>query len=282
MNVSVSGVQPAYFNIRNVELEYGEFFTEADESSSSKVALLGYTTAEDLFGTASKALENKFRIEGISLEVVGVLEEGTGDNTVFVPLSTAQKILFGQTHLTTIYVSATSEDVMDAAENQIGYLLLEEHNLDTPADADFSISSQEDLLETVSEVTQTFTAMLTGIAAISLVVGGIGIMNIMLVTVTERTREIGIRKALGAKRKTIITQFLVESVVLTFAGGIIGVFVGIGGSVILTNVMNLPPTISLPSVFLAVAVSCLIGIVFGWYPAQKASKLQPIEALRYE
>jgi len=166
--------------------------------------------------------------------------------------------------------------------NQIGFFLLELHGLDTPDDADFSISSQEDVIETVSEITKTFTTLLTGIAAISLVVGGIGIMNIMLVTVTERTREIGIRKALGAKRKTIITQFLIESIILTLAGGVLGVLLGIGVSLIITKNMDLPLVISIPSIALAVGVSCLIGIIFGWYPAHRASKLQPIEALRYE
>jgi len=166
--------------------------------------------------------------------------------------------------------------------NQLGYLLLELHGIKNPEDADFSITSQEDLLETVSEITGTFTTLLTGIAAISLVVGGIGIMNIMLVTVTERTREIGIRKALGAKRKTITTQFLVESIVLTLTGGVLGVLLGIGVSLIITKTMGLPSVISITSISLAVGVSCLIGIIFGWYPAHRASKLQPIEALRYE
>ena len=171
---------------------------------------------------------------------------------------------------------------MDAALNQIGFLLLERHGLATPEEADFSIQSQEDILETVSEITGTFTTLLTGIAAISLVVGGIGIMNIMLVTVTERTTEIGLRKALGAKRKTIVTQFLVEAIILTFTGGLIGILLGIGTSIIITKLMNLPATLSLSSIGLSVVMSSLVGIVFGWYPAQKASKLEPIVALRYE
>jgi putative ABC transport system permease protein len=171
---------------------------------------------------------------------------------------------------------------MDAAMNQIGFLLLELHGLESPDKADFRISSQEEIIETVNEVTGTFTTLLSGIAAISLVVGGIGIMNIMLVTVTERTREIGIRKALGAKRKTIITQFLVESIILTIAGGVLGVIAGVGASVVITKIMNLPTVISTSSILLAVGVSCLIGIIFGWYPAQRASKLQPVDALRYE
>jgi putative ABC transport system permease protein len=171
---------------------------------------------------------------------------------------------------------------MDAARNQLGYFLLEQHKLKLPEEADFSISSQEDILQTITQVTQTFTALLTGIAAISLLVGGIGIMNIMLVTVTERTTEIGLRKALGAKRKSIIYQFLIEAIILTFIGGLIGVCIGLGASVILTNVMSLPLIFSVPSIILAVVVAATIGTIFGWYPAWKASKLQPIEALRYE
>ena len=206
----------------------------------------------------------------------------SSDDAVYIPLSTAQNVVFGVKYLSYIYVTAKSEDLMNAAQNQIGYFLLERHNLENPSDADFSILSQEDILETVSQVTGTFTTLLTGIAAISLVVGGIGIMNIMLVTVTERTREIGIRKALGAKRKTIITQFLVESIVLTLMGGILGVILGVGVSLIFTKTMSMPTVVSIPSIILAVGVSCLIGILFGWYPAQRASKLQPVEALRYE
>lgn len=283
-NTSIAGVSADYFTIKKVELEYGEVFGQSDDTLSTKVAVIGYSTAEELFTTVSgNLIGESFRIKGISFKIIGITKESSSSsNGVYIPLSTAQKSLFGTNYLTSIYVSAASEDLMDAAENQIGFLLLERHGISLPEDADFSISSQEDLLETMSEVTKTFTSMLTGIAAISLVVGGIGIMNIMLVTVTERTREIGIRKALGAKRKAIVTQFLVESIILTFIGGIIGVFIGVGGSLILTKVMSMPTTISVSSIFLAVAVSCLIGIVFGWYPAQKASKLQPIEALRYE
>jgi putative ABC transport system permease protein len=179
-------------------------------------------------------------------------------------------------------VEAKSSEVMTTAEDQVGYLLLDRHKIADPANADFSIFSQSDILNTASSVTGIFTALLSGIAAISLVVGGIGIMNIMLVTVTERTREIGLRKALGAKKKDIITQFLIESIILTFAGGIIGMIVGVLISLALSKIIGIPFAISAGSVTLAIGVSTSIGILFGWYPARKAANLQPIEALRYE
>jgi putative ABC transport system permease protein len=287
-NVQVSGVTENYFKIRNIEIDLGNSISLTDNINVSKVAVLGTTVVTDLFGENVNPLGKGIRINGISYTVTGVTKsKGAGgfnssDEAIFVPLTTAQKILFGVNYISTIYVTAKSEDVMEAAKNQLGFFLLELHKKVSSSEADFSISSQEDILETANQITGTFTTLLTGIAAISLVVGGIGIMNIMLVTVTERTSEIGLRKALGAKRKTIISQFLVESVVLTITGGLIGVVAGIITSLILTKTMSLPSAISIQSILLAVTVSCVIGIIFGWYPAFKASKLQPIEALRYE
>jgi len=287
-NVSVSGVTPEIFDLRNIQIELGNIFTQEDSDSKAKVAILGPDTVADLFGSDINPIGQVIRINGGTFNVIGVTKaKGSSgpfsqDDIVYLPLETAQKVLFGVSHVSTIYVSAKSEELMDSAHNQVGYFLMEQHNLATPEDADFSISSQEDILETIEQVTQTFTALLTGIAAISLVVGGIGIMNIMLVTVTERTTEIGLRKALGAKRKSIIYQFLIESIILTFFGGLIGVVIGLVASYILTRLMSLPLVFSGISIMLAVLVSCTIGIVFGGYPAWKASKLQPIEALRYE
>jgi putative ABC transport system permease protein len=287
-NVQVSGVTGKYFDIRNVTLAIGSGITEQNNQNMEKVVVLGPTVVEDLFGKGANPIGKIVRIGGSAYTVIGVTKSkgSTGlnnsDETAYVPLLTAQKTLFGVDYLSTIYVTAKSEEQMEAAQNQLGFLLLELHRKDTPNDADFMVSSQADILETVTEVTKTFTTLLTGIAAISLIVGGIGIMNIMLVTVTERTMEIGLRMSLGAKSKAIISQFLTEAVVLTITGGIIGVLLGVGASLILTKTMSLPSTISYHSIGLSVVVSCLIGIVFGWYPAYKASKLQPIEALRYE
>lgn len=285
-NIQIEGVTEEYFELRNIELLLGQYITEQDNLLVRKKVVVSQDVVDELMDGAYNPIGETVRIEGNTFTVTGVTKSQSGfgrsSSAIYIPLSTAQNVLFGVKYVTSIYVGAKNENQMDAAENQLGWLLLERHGLKTPEDADFSISSQSDILETVGAVTQTFTTLLTGIAAISLVVGGIGIMNIMLVTVTERTREIGIRKAIGAKRKVIILQFLIESVLLTVTGGFIGVLFGLGISRILTSAMSLPNTISFNAIGLAVAVSCVIGIVFGIYPAYKASKLQPIEALRYE
>lgn len=197
-------------------------------------------------------------------------------------LQTAQKEVFGADYLSSISVQVKSADLMTDAENQVGYLLLARHKLSDPTKADFSILSQSDILSAADQTTGTFTTLLSGIAAISLLVGGIGIMNIMLVTVNERTREIGLRKALGAKKKIIVTQFLIEAIMLTFIGGLIGIGLGILASYIYSLATGSLFVISPTSVLLAFVVSGGIGILFGWYPAQRAANLQPIEALRYE
>ena len=287
-NTQVIGVTPVYALVRSVEMASGTFITDRQVTARSKVAVAGPQTAEDLFGVGIDPVGKTIRIEREVFLVIGVTASkgGTGfqnqDDRIYVPLSTAQKTLFGADHLTSIAITAKDESVMEQARDEIGYFLLKRHKIRDPLEADFSIFSQEDILSTASEVTSTFTALLSGIAAISLVVGGIGIMNIMLVTVTERTREIGLRKALGAKRKTITRQFLLEAVLITVIGGFIGVIVGIAVSYILSRSIALPFTLSYLSVLLAFGVSAGIGIAFGWYPARKAANLQPIEALRYE
>lgn len=287
-NTQITGVEPQYADMRKVTLSSGTFIAGSHISALSKVAVLGPTVASDLFGEGIYPLGQAIRINGQTLTVIGITASkgGTGftnpDNAVYVPLSTAQKILFGANHLSSIAIEAKSADVMTDAQNEVGYFLLNRHRISDPASADFMILSQNDILSTVSQVTGTFTTLLGGIAAISLLVGGIGIMNIMLVTVTERTREIGLRKALGATKKIVITQFLTEAILLTIIGGFAGMLLGIAISYALTKVMNVPFTVSPYAVMLAIGVSGAIGILFGWYPARKAAELQPIEALRYE
>ncbi len=287
-NTQVIGVYPSYAQIHKVTIDSGTFISQRDVDSIGKVAVVGPQVASDLFGDGADPVGQTLRINGLSFRIIGltVSKGGSGfqnqDDVIYVPLSTEQKQIFGVNYLSSIGVEAKSQDVMTDAENQIGYFLLARHKISLPANADFSIFSQNDILNTASQITGTFTALLGGIAAISLLVGGIGIMNIMLVTVTERTREIGLRKALGAKKKTIITQFLFEAIILTFTGGIIGMILGSSISLLLSHFLNLPFTVTLSSIILAIAVSGGIGILFGWYPARKASNLQPIEALRYE
>ena len=287
-NTTVTGVLPEYAEIRNTTISLGTFITQRNVDSMSKVAILGPVTATDLFGEGANPVGKTIRISGQVFKVIGVTEEKGGagfmsqDDIVYIPLTTAQKLLFGVDYVSSISVSAINEDIMTQAQEEIGSLLLSRHKIKDPEQADFRIMSQEDILSTMTQITDTFTTLLSGIAAISLVVGGIGIMNIMLVTVTERTREIGLRKALGAKGTAITTQFLIQAVTITFIGGLIGTILGIGVSLGLTGMMNLPFVLSISSIALAFLVSVGIGILFGWYPAQKAAKLQPIEALRYE
>jgi putative ABC transport system permease protein len=287
-NTQVIGVTPSYAEVHKINIASGSFISQNDVNSMAKVAVLGPQVVTDLFGENANPIGQTIRISGQMLTIIGVTEAkgGTGfmnqDDVVYVPLTTAQRQLFGVNYLSSISLEAKSPEVMVDAQNEVGYLLLARHRLSDPSQADFSIISQQDILNMASTTTETFTALLAGIAAISLLVGGIGIMNIMLVTVTERIREIGLRKALGAKKKTIIIQFLTEAVILTFSGGIIGVIIGSIASYFISSFINLPFVLSAGAVILAFVVSTAIGIIFGWYPAQKAANLQPIEALRYE
>ncbi len=286
-STTVLGVTPAWLGVNNQAVKSGRFLDEIDERSSRKVAVLGATVVEALFGGAL-AVNQTIKIRGVNFEVVGTLaSKGSGGardpgDQVLIPLSTARTRLFGTDTLRTLSVQITSEDAMDRAQGEIEDLLRARHDIPAGAASDFSIGSQKDLLDTAGQVANTFTALLAAVAGVSLLVGGIGIMNIMLVSVTERTREIGIRKAIGARSRDILFQFLVESLVLSGIGGLLGVGAGVGAARVVTLVAEWQTTVASGSIALAFGVAMAIGVFFGLYPAQKASKLDPIEALRHE
>lgn len=286
-NSTVIGATPEYEKVRNASVADGSFIADSHVRSLGRVAVLGKTVAEDLFGESSNPIGATIRINRTNFKVIGVLEsKGSAgffnpDDTVIVPLGTMQKILAGDNFLSTIAVSVRSKERMPEVQEEATFILAEKHRVD-PASPDFSIVSQADILGALTQVTDTFTVFLAAVAGISLVVGGIGIMNMMLTTVTERTREIGLRKAIGAKKRDISLQFLVEAVMLTFLGGVMGVVLGWAISMVVSQFAGIATQVSLQAVLLAFGVSAAIGIVFGYYPARRAASLNPIEALRYE
>ncbi len=287
-NTSVIGTVASYGQVRNVEIALGSFISDQHVRSLSKVAVLGPTTRDDLFGENANPVGQKIRINRIDFTVIGVTQAkgGTGfgsqDDMILIPLSTAQRFLTGSDYLSTISIQAQAPDYMASVQQQVTNLLLVQHNISDPQMADFSVMNQADIVETASSVTNTFTVLLAAIAGISLVVGGIGIMNMMLTTVTERTREIGLRKAIGAKNKDISFQFLAEATMLTFIGGVAGVIFGWLISLLISKFGDIATSVSVFSIILAFGVSAAIGIGFGYYPARRAASLKPIEALRYE
>jgi len=291
-SASITGVTSEYAEVNNWQLARGRFITAADNDNLAMVVVLGPSMVEDLFGSETvNPVGETVRINRQNYEVVGVLESkgSTGpmnqDNTVMMPLRTAQIKLggAGTKEVSSISVQVRSADEMDLAQAQLTAILRARHGLETGVQDDFRVQNQEDIVSSVTETSGTFTTLLASIAAISLVVGGIGIMNIMLVSVTERTREVGLRKAVGAKRGDILLQFLAEAVVLSGIGGLIGVGLGIVAAQIITPMLGgTQALVTGQSVLLAVGVSLAIGVFFGLYPANRAARLNPIDALRYE
>ncbi len=288
-NTRVVGTVVTYQAVRNVQIAVGSFITEGHQRGGSRVAVIGPTTRDDLFGEgASGVVGQTIKINKIKFTVIGVTEtKGSSgfnnqDDIVYIPLSTAQRLLAGNKYLTTISATAIDADSTTLAQEEVQDLLLKLHKKKTIDEADFNIMNQADMVSTASSITSIFTILLGSVAGISLIVGGIGIMNMMLTTVTERTREIGLRKAVGARRRDISLQFLIEAIVLTFVGGLVGVILGWLIAFFMNYFNILEAEVSLFSVLLAFGVSTVIGVIFGYYPAQRAAKLNPIDALRYE
>lgn len=287
-NTQIIGTLASYAQVRNIPLDTGSFITDNHNRSMTKVAIIGPTTRDDLFGENSDPIGQTIRINNITFTVIGLMASkgGTGfgnqDDRIIIPLSVMEHYFAGSDYVNTISISALSQDDMTAIQSDVTALLLARHHINNPMLADFSVLNQSDIVATATSVTTTFTIFLGAVAGISLIVGGIGIMNMMLTTVTERTREIGLRKAIGAKNRDISTQFLVEAVVLTFVGGVIGIIVGITVSLLVSKVANIATSTSLSSILLSFGVSAAIGIIFGYYPARRASLLNPIVALRHE
>ncbi|MBU6370509.1 MAG: ABC transporter permease [Patescibacteria group bacterium] len=287
-NTTVIGTVPAYLDVRNFSVNDGSFFTDADVTELSRVAILGPTTASDLFATGTEPVGQTVRIAGNIFTVIGVMKSkgGSGfnnpDDAVYIPITVAQQYLSGNRYVSEISIEAASPDLVTDAQNQATSLLLARHNISDPTQADFSTINQSDILSTASSVTSTLTYLLAAIAGISLLVGGIGIMNMMLTTVTERTKEIGLRKAIGAKKRDIRLQFLFESVAMTTIGGVVGIVLGIGIAFALSLTGAVKAEVTVFPIILSFSVSAIIGIAFGYYPAARASDLNPIDALRYE
>jgi putative ABC transport system permease protein len=287
-NTQIQGVSEQYPEIRKWTVQDGSFFTDADVRTAARVIIVGQTIADNLF-PGTDAVGQTVRVKDLPFRVVGVMarkgqdQQGRDqDDTAFAPYTTVQKKILGSPRVQIAYVSAISQDATYTAQMQIGELLRQRHKLG-PGDADdFSVRNMTDIAEAANETNSIMTILLASIASVSLLVGGIGIMNIMLVSVTERTREIGIRMAIGARSSAVRTQFLIESVVLSLTGGLIGILLGLAVSLLIPSLLGWPTLVSMAAVIGSVIFSAAVGIFFGYYPARKAAALDPIDALRYE
>jgi len=289
INVNIMGTVPEYVPVNNYEIDHGRMFTAGDGAARRRVAVLGFAVPAMVGANAAAMIGQQVLIRGIPFDVVGVLKEkgstnsfNNPDEQVLIPLETAQYRIMGSDRVNSITVQVAHPDSMTTAMLEIEKIMRREHNIAPGRENDFQIRNRSEFLSTFEETTQTFTFLLGGIAAVSLLVGGIGIMNIMLVSVTERTREIGVRKALGATRQNIMLQFLVEALVLCLMGGVVGILAGTGGAFALSTWANWNTLVSWQAVVIAVIFSGVVGVFFGLWPARRASQLDPIEALRYE
>lgn len=287
-SASVTGAYANYPDIRSLELQSGTFFTTQDVNRATKVCVLGSTVAKELFGEYADPVGSSIRINKVPFKVLGVLKEkgasmmgADQDDIVIAPFSTVQKRLLGISTVPQIFASAYSEEISEQATKEIEAVLIKQLRVD-PEEKTFNIRTMNEISDMLSSTSSILVILLASVAGISLIVGGIGIMNIMYVTVTERTREIGLRMAVGAKSRIILLQFLAEAVVISITGGIIGVALGIVASLVVGNLMDWPISIAPYSIALSFGFSTVIGIFFGWYPARKAANLIPIAALRYE
>ncbi|MBV9957680.1 MAG: ABC transporter permease [Acidobacteria bacterium] len=287
-NTSVQGVSEQFTDIRKWNVQSGSFFTDADVRTAARVIVIGQTIADNLFPGADPVGQT-IRVANLPFRVVGVMarkgQDPQGrdqDDTAFAPYTSVQKKILGSTRVQVAYVSAVSQDATYTAQSQITELLRQRHKLGNGAPDDFSVRNMTDIAEAANETNSIMTILLGSIAGVSLLVGGIGIMNIMLVSVTERTREIGIRMAIGARSSAVRTQFLIESIVLSLTGGLIGILLGVAVSLIIPKLLGWPTLVSTAAIIGSVLFSAAVGIFFGYYPARKAAGLDPIEALRYE
>lgn len=287
-NTQVIGTNADYLIARNIKVNSGSFFSDQQIKSSAKVAVVGPTTRDDLFGVDADPVGQYIRLKNMEFQIIGVTEAkgGSGfsnsDDAVYVPITSVQHYLAGDDYVSMISVAVTEQSFMASVQTDINDLLMRRHNISDSIQADFSLMNQNDIIATASNITGTLTMLLASIAGISLLVGGIGIMNMMLTTVTERTREIGLRKAVGVRKIYINLQFLAEAVLLTFFGGAVGILLGWAASLGVAKFASMTTQVSLSSILLAFGVSAAVGIIFGFYPARRAANLSPIEALRYE
>jgi len=286
---TIYGVNPDYLNIKMVDLQSGSMFTNAEVKSSSKVVLLGQTVVDNVFPDGEEPVGKMIRFNNIPFKVIGVLEE-KGENTfgqdqddvVIAPYTTVQKRILAIDHLNQIMASAVSEDDAPNAVIEVTTILRAQHKLLDNEDDDFTVRSMEELISTFSSTSEMLTILLVAVASISLLIGGIGIMNIMYVSVKERTKEIGLRMAVGGKGADILMQFLIEAILISITGGVLGVVLGLGATVFIEKFLSWPTSIAMYSIVVSFAVCAVTGIFFGWYPAKKAAALDPITALRYE